>query len=146
MYRAFLNTLGASTWLEFCAKALIWFLAIIGPLFDLVGSIFLLIIVDFIFGWAAAYKEKVGFQLSKVVNTLNKFLFYALLLFTVGLIEIKLITLVPLLSLVAGYLALVELRSIARNFEIIFKIKLWDFIRAQLKREKVEHLVKDSEK
>lgn len=134
--------LNAQDNVDFFMKLGVWFLAILGPLYDVAGALILLIIIDLITGIIASIKNSIAFQWSKIFNTLNKLMIYCLILLAAWVIESKIIPAIPFMRLVAGFLAMTELRSILGNFKAIFGIDAWDYIRAAIKRQSVKELSK----
>ena len=143
MPKQILNILNASDNVDFLMKFVIWFLAILVPLYDVAGALILLIIIDLITGIIASFKNSVNFQWAKIFNTFNKLIIYCLILLAAWVIESKIIPSIPFMRLVAGFLALTELRSILENFKNIFGIDAWDYIRAAIKRQNVQEIAKE---
>lgn len=142
MPKEVLSMLNAQDNVDFFMKLGVWFLAILGPLYDVAGALILLIIIDLITGIIASIKNSIAFQWSKIFNTLNKLMIYCLILLAAWVIESKIIPAIPFMRLVAGFLAMTELRSILGNFKAIFGIDAWDYIRAAIKRQSVKELSK----
>ena len=140
MPREILNILNADDNVDFFVKLVIWFLAILVPLYNVAGAIILLIIIDLITGIVASIKRNASFEWSKIFNTINKMLIYCLILLAAWVIESKIIPSIPFMRLVAGFLALTEFRSILENFKDIFGIDAWDYIRAAIKRQNVQEI------
>lgn len=142
MPKEILNILNAQDNVDFLMKLAVWFLAILGPLYDVAGALILLIIIDLITGIIASVKNSIAFKWSKVINTFNKLMIYCLILLAAWVIESKIIPAIPFMRLVAGFLAMTELRSILGNFKAIFGIDAWDYIRAAIKRQHVDEVSK----
>lgn len=142
MPKEILNILNAEDNVDFIMKMAVWFIAILGPLYDIAGALILLIFIDLITGVIASVKNSIAFDWSKIVNTFNKLVIYCLILLAAWVIESKIIPAIPFMRLVAGFLAMTELRSILGNFKAIFGIDAWDYIRAAIKRQKIEELSK----
>lgn len=143
MPKQLLNLLNASSTIDFFMKLGLWFMAILGPIYDVVGAILLLIAADFALGYRASRKQKMPFSWAKVMHSINKVIFYSLIVFVGWVIESKIIPGIPFMRLMAGFLALQELRSILSNFKIIFGIDLWDYIRAAIKRKSPQEIEKN---
>lgn len=144
MPKQLLSILNADDNIDFLMKLSVWFLAILGPLYDVAGALILLILIDLITGVIASVKNGVPFEWSKILNTLNKLVIYCLILLATWVIESKIIPAIPFMRLVAGFLAMTELRSILGNFKAIFGIDAWDYIRAAIKRQSVGEVTKKS--
>ena len=122
MPKQILNILNADDNVDFFMKFVLWFFAILVPLYDVAGALIILIIIDLITGIIASI--------------------YCLILLAAWVIESKIIPSIPFMRLVAGFLALTELRSILENFKDIFGIDAWDYIRAAIKRQNVQEISK----
>jgi|TARA_R110001592_G_scaffold74779_5_gene226877 phage-related holin len=142
MPKQILNILNADDNVDFFMKFVLWFFAILVPLYDVAGALIILIIIDLITGIIASIKKSAPFQWSKIFNTFNKLIIYCLILLAAWVIESKIIPSIPFMRLVAGFLALTELRSILENFKDIFGIDAWDYIRAAIKRQNVQEISK----
>jgi hypothetical protein len=142
MPKQILNILNAHDNVDFFMKFVLWFLAILVPLYDVAGALIILIIIDLITGIIGSIKQNVPFQWSKIINTITKLIIYSLILLAAWVIESKIIPSIPFMRLVAGFLALTELRSILDNFKDIFGIDAWDYIRAAIKRQNVQEISK----
>jgi phage-related holin len=140
MPKQILNILNAHDNVDFFMKFVLWFLAILVPLYDVAGALSVLIIIDLITGIIASIKQSVRFQWSKIINTFTKLIIYSLILLAAWVIESKIIPSIPFMRLVAGFLALTELRSILENFKDIFGIDAWNYIRAAIKRQNVQEI------
>ena len=142
MPKPLLELLNASNSFDFFVKLGLWFAAIVVPLYDIFWAIFSLIVVDFVTGYRASFKKKERFSWPKVWNSMNKVVFYTSVVFAGWIIESKIIPGIPFMRLVAGFLALTELRSILFNFKVIFGIDVWDYIRAAIQRKSIKEVEK----
>ena len=106
------------------------------PLYDVLAAVLILIVIDFLTGIGAAIKVKAGISSKKMRNTLNKFLFYSLTLLAAHVVEIKITPALPWLQIVAGFIALTELRSIFENFNTIFGLNLWNYVKGLIRQTK----------
>ena len=140
MPKQILNFLNADDNIDFIIKFLIWFVAILVPLYDVAGALIILIIIDLATGIIASVKNKVKFQWKKIENTFTKVIIYSLILLAGWVIESKIMPAIPLMRLVAGFLALTELRSILGNFKNIFGLDMWEYIRAAIRNQKLSDL------
>ena len=140
MPKHILNILNATDELEFFMKFMIWFLAIIVPIYDLTGALIVLIVIDLITGIGASLKNQVKFKWEKIVNTFTKVIIYSLMLLAGWVVESKIMPAIPLMRLVAGFLALTELRSILGNFKNIFGLDMWEYIRSAIRNQKISDL------
>ena len=138
MPKEVLSILNANDNVDFFMKLTLWFLAILVPLYDVAGALILLIAIDLITGIVASVKVKENFQWAKIFNTLLKVFIYCMIVIASWVVESKIMPAIPFMRLVAGFLALTELRSILYNFKTIFGIDVWDYIRSAIKREEVK--------
>lgn len=120
----------------FGLKLIVWLIAILAPIYDVMGAVLLLVGIDFFTGVGAAVKLKEGISSRKMRNTLNKFLFYTLTIIAAHTVEMKITSAIPWLKIVSGFIALTELRSIFENFNKIFGLNLWEFVKEVLKQTK----------
>lgn len=114
----------------------VWMGAILAPLYDMLGAVLLLVVIDFLTGIGAAWKKKEGVSSRKMINTVNKFLFYSLTLLAAHVVELKITPALPWLQVVAGFIAITELRSIFENFNSIFGLNVWEYVKALIKQTK----------
>ena len=140
MPKHILNILNATDELEFFMKFMIWFLAILVPIYDVTGALIILILIDLITGIIASVKNQVKFQWEKIINTFTKVIIYSLILLAGWVVESKIMPAIPLMRLVAGFLALTELRSILGNFKNIYGLDMWEYIRAAIRNQKLSDL------
>lgn len=125
----------------------IWMGAIMAPLYDVLGAVLLLIVIDFLTGIGAAIKVKEGISSKKMRNTLNKFLFYSLTLLAAHVVELKITPALPWLNIVSGFVALTELRSVFENFNRIFGLNLWNYVKGLIRQTKAgEEILNSLEK
>lgn len=134
------------------AKVGIWLIALMAPLYDILGAVMLLIVIDFLTGLGAAYKLRESVSAAKMRNTVNKFLFYTLTIIAAHLVEVKITPALPWLNIISGFIALTELRSIFDNFNRIFGINIFNYIKTVISRnskagrellESIEHKEQD---
>ena len=140
MPKHILNILNATDELEFFMKFMIWFLSILVPIYDVTGALIILILIDLITGIIASVKNQVKFQWEKIINTFTKVIIYSLILLAGWVVESEIMPAIPLMRLVAGFLALTELRSILGNFKNIYGLDMWEYIRAAIRNQKLSDL------
>ena len=140
MPKHILNILNATDELDFFMKFMIWFLAILVPIYDVTGALIILILIYLITGIIASVKNQVKFQWEKIENTFTKVIIYSLILLAGWVVESKIMPAIPLMRLVAGFLALTELRSTLGNFKNIFGLDMWEYIRSAIRNQKISDL------
>lgn len=129
----------------------VWLGAILVPLYDVLGAVLVLVVIDFLTGIGAALKTKEGLSSKKLINTVNKFLFYSLTLLAAHVVELKITPALPWLQVVSGFIALTELRSVFENFNRIFGLNVWEYVKTLIKQTKfgedlLRNLSKDPKK
>ena len=137
-----LEILNASDDIDFFMKVGFYIAAILGPLYNLMGGLILLVLIDIITGIAASRKKKEPISLTKLGNSLLKIVYYGLIIMAAWIVEDKFISSIPFMRLVSGFLALNELKSILYNFRALSNVDLWDFLRSAINRKDVGALVK----
>lgn len=133
------------------AKLGLWMGAVLAPLYDILAAVMLLITIDFITGVVAAWRQKHGISSDKMINTVNKLLIYSVTLLAGHVVELKITPALPLLQLVSGFIALTELRSIFENFNTIFGLNIWEYVKTLIRQspagaELLKNLSKDVKK
>lgn len=109
--------------------------AIMTPVLPLFVTIFVLIIADFIFGLYRAWKTNEEISSRKMSHTISKILLYELAILALFLIE-KFVIMeeIPLTKIVAGVIAMVELKSIDESFMKIFGFSIYNNLKDKLHR------------
>ncbi len=114
---------------------LIAIIALLTPIKPLLLTVGFLIAVDFIFGIMRAYKLKEKITSRKASNTISKMVLYTLCVLSVFFLDkFVLETTLNLAKIVAGFISLVEIKSILETFEIMTGIKIWDRLVKIVKR------------
>jgi phage-related holin len=126
-------------------KMAFWVSAILAPLAPVMGTMVLLIVVDFITGlWASLIKRPAGqkwyytIKSRKIYSTLSKFFIYNMVIMSSYFIELHIVPEVPWLKVVAGFIAITEMKSIFENFHRIYGIDIWDQLKSLLERKGVK--------
>lgn len=114
---------------------LIAIIALLTPIKPLLLTVGFLIAVDFIFGIMRAYKLKEKITSRKASNTISKMVLYTLCVLSVFFLDKYILeTTLNLAKIVAGFISLVEIKSILETFEIMTGIKIWDRLIKIVKR------------
>ena len=114
---------------------LIAIIALLTPIKPLLLTVGFLIAVDFIFGLMRAYKLKEKITSRKASNTISKMVLYTLCVLSVFFLDKYILeTTLNLAKIVAGFISLVEIKSILETFEIMTNIKIWDRLVKIVKR------------
>jgi hypothetical protein len=95
----------------------------------------ILLFFDMLTGvWAALVKQE-EIHSKKLGHTVTKMIIYQITIISAFLIEKYIITQIPITEVVAGFLALVELKSISENVLIITGLDFFNAIKQFLHRE-----------
>jgi phage-related holin len=102
-------------------------MAVINPLKSMLLTIGFLIVVDFIFGIMRAYKLGEKRTSRKASNTISKMVLYGLCILSVYFLDKYILeTGMNVAKIAAGFISLVEIKSILESFEIMTGINIWD--------------------
>lgn len=81
-----------------------------------------LIIVDFITGAYVAYKNNIPFNSKRIGHTVSKFFIYNLVILSAFFLEVNIVNEVPFLKVIAGFIAVTEIKSILENYNQIYGV------------------------
>jgi len=112
-----------------------WASAMVAPVAPILWTMVFLIVVDFITGVVAAIRAKESVQSKKLFNTVSKFFIYNLVILSAHFIELHVIPDLPMLKIVGGFIAITELKSIFENFNKIYGINIWDYVKEAISRK-----------
>lgn len=126
------------TWI---GKQLFFLGAFLTPVFGVMAAMVCLIIIDFITGVYAAWRNGENISSRKLGNTLSKFLLYNLMVLAAFLIETLIVPEVPFIKIVGGYVALTEFKSIGENFNKIYGIDVMKAVRKFFSRKDLEESI-----
>ena len=108
-----------------------------------------LIIVDFITGSYASIKKKIPIRGSRIAHTISKFFIYNLVILAAFFLEQYIVNEVPFLKIIAGFIAIAEIKSILENYNEIYGINpfkaLINLIKLTPLKETIETLSEDTE-
>ncbi|AXT56679.1 phage holin family protein [Aquimarina sp. MMG015] len=110
-----------------------WLLTILSPVNGVMMTMVFLILVDFITGSYAAYKNKIPISSERIGNTISKFFIYNLVILASFLLEEYIVNEVPFLKIIAGFVAITEIKSILENFNKIYGLDLFRALVSLLK-------------
>ena len=123
-------------------------ITILTPICPLMLTVGFLIVVDFIFGISRSMKLY-GFESvtsRKMSITASKMLLYNLIIITVYILEVNLIsTGLPLAKMSAGFIGLMEIKSIDESFTSIFGWSFWSKLKKLVLRgtSETKDIIKD---
>lgn len=113
---------------------LLW--AFLGPIKLVIATIILMLITDFFLDLWVEKKTKMKSKGNKIELTLSKIIVYSLTIFFAYLVEVNIIDYIPLLQVVSGYLATLELKQIIENVDKISGTNLIEFLTNKIKEFK----------
>lgn len=129
---------------------LFWLLALISPLYGVLTTMVLLIVVDFITGAYAALKLKAPIESKRIGHTISKFFIYNLVIISAYFLEKHIVNEVPFLKIIAGFIAITEIKSILENYNKIYGINPFKALMNVMKqtglKETIEQLSEDKKK
>ncbi|CAL2102321.1 conserved protein of unknown function [Tenacibaculum sp. 190130A14a] len=99
-----------------------WLLALLSPLNGVLTTMMLLIVVDFITGSYAAIKNNVPIRSIRLGHTVSKFFIYNLVIISAYFLEKHIVNEVPFLKIIAGFIAVTEIKSILENYNKIYGV------------------------
>lgn len=101
---------------------LFWVLALLSPVNGVMMTMVFLIIVDFITGAYVAYKNNIPFNSKRIGHTVSKFFIYNLVILSAFFLEVNIVNEVPFLKVIAGFIAVTEIKSILENYNQIYGV------------------------
>lgn len=137
------HTFGFSNMGDLIFRVGVWIMALLAPLYNVLGAVIILIFVDFITGIGAARKENKPIRARFMADTLGKFLFYSAVIIAAHALEVKIIPELPALKAVSGFIALTELYSIFENFNRIYGVNIIAYFRKFIQRKAPDELFSD---
>ncbi len=78
--------------------------------------------VDFITGAYASLKLQLPIKSEKIANTVSKFFIYNLVIISAHFLEKHIVNEVPFLKIIAGFIAITEIKSILENYNKIYGV------------------------
>ncbi len=124
-----------------------WLLALISPVSGVMITMVFLIVVDFITGAYASIKNHVPIQSTRIGHTVSKFFIYNLVILAAYFLEKHIVSEVPFLKIIAGFIAITEIKSILENYNRIYGVNPFKALTNLLKqtplKETLENLSGD---
>ncbi len=99
-----------------------WLFTLLAPLTGVIITVALLIVVDFITGSYASYVKKKPIESKRIGHTVSKFFIYNLVIISAYFLEKHIVSEVPFLKVIAGFIAIAEIKSILENYNKIYGI------------------------
>jgi len=119
---------------------LFWLLALMAPIVSVMLTVAFLIIVDFITGTYAAIKKNIPITSERIGNTVSKFFIYNLVVISAFLLEKYIVKEIPFMRIIAGFIAIAEIKSIMENFNEIYGINPFKALINLIRKKSLEDL------
>ncbi|CAL2091499.1 conserved protein of unknown function [Tenacibaculum sp. 190524A02b] len=127
-----------------------WLLALLAPLNGVLTTMMFLIVVDFITGAYASLKKQISITSEKIAHTISKFVIYNLVIISAYFLEIYIVNEVPFLKIIAGFIAVTEIKSILENYNKIYGVNpfkvLYHFINQAGLKSTLEQITEEEQK
>jgi len=124
-----------------------WILTLLTPVNGVMLTMVFLIVVDFITGSYASYKMGISIDSKKIGHTISKFFIYNLVILSAFLLESFIVDEVPFLKVIAGFIAVAEIKSILENYNRIYGVNpftgLTKFLKLTGLKETLDEIEKD---
>lgn len=128
-------------------KVAFWLLTLLSPVNGVMVTMVFLILVDFITGAYAAIKNHIPIRSSRIGHTISKFFIYNLVILAAFFLEKHIVDEVPFLKIIAGFIAITEIKSILENYNEIYGVNpfkaLVNLIKLTPLKETIESLSED---
>lgn len=133
--------------MEKIVKFLFWLLTLLSPVNSIMTTMVFLIMVDFITGSYASFKNHIAIRSSRIGHTISKFFIYNLVILAAFFLEKYIVSEVPFLKIIAGFIAIAEIKSILENYNAIYGINpfkaLINFIKLTPLKDTIESLTEE---
>lgn len=103
-------------------KLIFWLLTLLSPVSGVIITMGFLILVDFITGAYASLRNGESIKRRKIGNTISKFFIYNLVILAAYFMEEYIMSEIPFVKIIAGFIAIAEIKSILENFSRIYGI------------------------
>ncbi|CAL2080347.1 phage holin family protein [Tenacibaculum sp. 190524A02b] len=127
-----------------------WLLALLAPLNGVLTTMMFLIVVDFITGAYASLKKQISITSEKIAHTISKFVIYNLVIISAYFLEVYIVNEVPFLKIIAGFIAVTEIKSILENYNKIYGVNpfkvLYHFINQAGLKSTLEQITEEEQK
>lgn len=127
-----------------------WLFTLLAPLTGVVITVILLIVVDFITGSYASYVKKKPIESKRIGHTVSKFFIYNLVIISAYFLEKEIVSEVPFLKIIAGFIAIAEIKSILENYNKIYGVNpfkaLVNFFKQTGLKETIKQISEDTNK
>jgi len=135
--------------MEKLIKFIFWLLALLTPVNAVMVTVIFLIIVDFITGSYVSFKRHIPIRGSRIAHTVSKFFIYNLVILAAYFLEKHIVNEVPFLKIIAGFIAIAEIKSILENYNKIYGVNpfraLVNFIKLTPLKDTMDSLTEGKE-
>lgn len=115
---------------------LIFIISFLLPIQSVLLATGVLILFDLITGLWASHKNKIPITSIKLSNTISKSLLYMIAILAFRCAEIFLVPEIPFTRIIAGFIAITEIKSISENASKILGTDLWKYVKDLIDRNK----------
>lgn len=130
-------------------KIMFWLFTLLSPVNAVMVTMVFLILVDFITGSYAAVKNHIPIRSSRIGHTVSKFFIYNLVILAAFFLEKYIVNEMPFLKIIAGFIAITEIKSVLENFNKIYGVNpfkvLVNLTKLSPLKETIETLAKEEE-
>jgi len=120
-------------------------MAFFAPITTMIIAVGLFAIMDTFTGICAAKKRGEKIHSRAMARTITKMIMYAIAIILAHLLEVIFMAWMPITSLTAGYIALVEFRSNMENIGYITDTDIWTYLKDKIDAFKPRNENKDEE-
>lgn len=117
-------------------KFLLFLSIYFAPVFASMAAIAVFIIVDLVSGLMVAYRSGEPITSKKLRNTIGKTTSYFLAILTSHIFELQFLPAIPIMKIVALFIASAEIKSIMENLGKITGLDFWTLIKGYLSQNK----------
>lgn len=112
-----------------------WLLTLLAPIHAIMGTIIVLIIIDFITGLYASCKKGIRIRSERIVHSVSKFFIYNLVILGAFLLEHFIVPEIPFLKVISGFIAITEIKSILENYNTIYGVDIFKALAKYVHKE-----------
>ena len=127
-----------------------WLFTQLTPLTGVIITVILLIVVDFITGSYASYVKRLPIKSKWIGHTVSKLFIYNLVIISAYFLEEEIVSEVPFMKVIAGFISIAEIKSILENYNNIYGINpfkaLINIFKNSSLKETIKHIYKESNK
>ena len=127
-----------------------WLFTLLAPLTGVIITVILLIVVDFITGSYASYVKRKPIESKRIGHTDSKFFIYNLVIISAYFLEKEIVSEVPFMKVIAGFIAIAEIKSILENYNNIYGVNpfkaLINIFKNSGLKETIKHIYQEPNK